>query len=215
MNRTCTLYYASTALILPRADTIDVLDQIVHDQLKLFQLSNSNALPQKIIVYRDGISEGQFQKVLDAEVGRIKSAARRISVDRIKNGLVEYDPKITFIVTQKRHHSRFFFGRDNTDNKGNALPGTVVDTGIVHPDHFEFYLYSHPGLQGTSRPTKYQVCCAAAGQVEVIISSLAFATNQVLYDENKLTSDDFQRLTYHLCHLYARSMRAVSLPPPV
>lgn len=54
-------------------------------------------------------------------------------------------------------HRRFFFDHNNTDRKGNALPGTVIDSGIVHPDNYEFYLYSHAGLQGTSRPTKYQV----------------------------------------------------------
>ncbi|KAG4996968.1 hypothetical protein JHK84_028001 [Glycine max] len=34
----------------------------------------------------------------------------------------------------------------------NILPGTVVDSKICHPTEFDFYLCSHAGIQGTSRP---------------------------------------------------------------
>lgn len=30
---------------------------------------------------------------------------------------------------------------------GNVPPGTTVDTDIVHPDEFDFYLCSHLGIQ--------------------------------------------------------------------
>ena len=35
--------------------------------------------------------------------------------------------------------------------------GTVVDTGITHPTENAFYVTSHAGLKGTSRPTHYHV----------------------------------------------------------
>ncbi|CAN0431400.1 unnamed protein product, partial [Discosporangium mesarthrocarpum] len=47
--------------------------------------------------------------------------------------------------------------RDDQDNSGNVYPGTVVETGICHPVEWDFYLMSHAGLQGTSRPAKYHV----------------------------------------------------------
>ena len=40
---------------------------------------------------------------------------------------------------------------------GNALPGTVVDTVITTASQFDFYLCSHDGVLGTSRPTHYHV----------------------------------------------------------
>lgn len=47
--------------------------------------------------------------------------------------------------------------REDQDNSGNVFPGTVVETGICHPMEWDFYLMSHGGLQGTSRPAKYHV----------------------------------------------------------
>ncbi|KAK0229725.1 argonaute-like protein [Armillaria nabsnona] len=140
--------------------------------------------PERIIVYRDGVSEGQFKEVLDTELAALKAACKALAVDA----------KITFIIVGKRHHIRFFpmeFGP--ADRSENCLAGTVVDRGVGHPTEFDFYLQSHGGLLGTSRPTHYSV----------------------LHDENKMIPDDLQSLTNALCYVYARSTRAVSIPAPV
>ena len=44
-----------------------------------------------------------------------------------------------------------------------AFLGTVVDTGIVHPQDFDFYLNSHAAIQGMQNvkiQTKYDICCS-------------------------------------------------------
>ncbi|KAG4974367.1 hypothetical protein JHK87_031188 [Glycine soja] len=108
----------------------------------------------------------------------------------------DYMPRVTFVVVQKRHHTRLFpaehGSRDQTDKSGNILPGTVVDTQICHPREFDFYLNSHAGIQGTSRPTHYHV----------------------LFDENNFTADELQMLTNNLTYTYARCTRSVSIVPP-
>ncbi|EEC75944.1 hypothetical protein OsI_13042 [Oryza sativa Indica Group] len=62
-----------------------------------------------------------------------------------------YLPPVTFVVVQKRHHTRLFpedhHARDQMDRSRNILPGTVVDTKICHPSEFDFYLCSHSGIQ--------------------------------------------------------------------
>ena len=35
-----------------------------------------------------------------------------------------------------------------------------------------------------------------------------------MYDDNDLSADELQRLTYYLCHLYSRCERSVSYPSP-
>ncbi|KAL6894479.1 hypothetical protein ACP4OV_008577 [Aristida adscensionis] len=144
--------------------------------------------PCRIIFYRDGVSEGQFSQVLLYEMDAIRKACASLQED--------YLPKVTFIVVQKRHHTRLFpenhRARDLTDRSGNILPGTVVDTMICHPSEFDFYLCSHSGIQGTSRPAHYHV----------------------LFDENGFGADELQTLTYNLCYTYARCTRSVSIVPP-
>ncbi|KAG0050114.1 Protein argonaute 12, partial [Gryganskiella cystojenkinii] len=141
--------------------------------------------PERILFYRDGVSEGQFSEVMQTEVPALKEAFKIL-----ERG---YNPKLTFVVVQKRHHARFFpKRRDEADRSGNCQPGTVVDSGIVHPFEFDFYLQSHAGLLGTSRPAHYHV----------------------LKDENNFKADELQEITYKLCHLYARCTRTVSLVPP-
>jgi len=43
------------------------------------------------------------------------------------------------------------------DRSGNCQAGTVVDREVSHPTEFDFYLQSHGGLLGTSRPAHYSV----------------------------------------------------------
>lgn len=61
----------------------------------------------------------------------------------------DYQPKITFLVVQKRHHTRFFPKATDGDRSknNNVLAGTVVDTEIVHPTELDFYLVSHKSIQ--------------------------------------------------------------------
>jgi len=45
----------------------------------------------------------------------------------------EYRPPITFVVVQKRHHTRLFPGRPNEgDRSGNILPGELLCTAQLH-----------------------------------------------------------------------------------
>ncbi|XP_042420508.1 protein argonaute 10-like isoform X2 [Zingiber officinale] len=161
---------------------------MIRDLLKGFYKS-TNEKPKRIIFYRDGVGEGQFNQVLLSEVAAIRLACTSIESD--------YRPGITFIVVQKRHHTRLFpkvhgnQGVSATRN-GNILPGTIVDTKICHPKEFDFYLCSHIANQGTSRPTHHYV----------------------LLDENGFSSNELQTLTNNLCYIYARCTNTVSIVPP-
>jgi len=49
---------------------------MVIDLLQVFARTCGNRLPNRIVFYRDGVDDGQFQKVLDNEVKRLKDACR-------------------------------------------------------------------------------------------------------------------------------------------
>lgn len=138
----------------------------------------------RLLFYRDGVSERQFPKVLEKELSALKEALQEVKIVA----------EVTLIVVPSRHHVRFFPRQNERDTiNGNCPPGTVVDEGVCHPVEFDFYLQSHAGILGTSRPAHYSV----------------------LYDDNNFTPDTLQKFTYHLCYTYARTTRAVSIPAPV
>ncbi|KAL1449782.1 hypothetical protein WDU94_002257 [Cyamophila willieti] len=169
-----------------RVEIIEGLQIFVETQLRFFFQANKRK-PEHIIFYRDGVSEGQFQQVLGAELTAIKRACQAIEPN--------YNPPVTFLVVQKRHHTRFFPTKpqegDGSRNN-NVRPGTIVDTTITHPTDLDFYLVSHASIQGTARPTKYYR----------------------LWDEANLTDDETEEMTYYLCHLFSRCTRSVSYPAP-
>ncbi|XP_078436610.1 protein argonaute MEL1-like [Wolffia australiana] len=174
----------------PRQEIIaDLFESIENSMIRKLLITFYKKVKQKparIIFYRDGVSEGQFNEVLLYEVDAIRKACATLEEN--------YFPRVTFIVVQKRHHTRLFpVDSKDADRSGNVLPGTVVDTGICHPTQFDFYLCSHAGIQGTSRPTHYHV----------------------LYDENNFSADNIQSFTNKLCYTYARCTRSVSVVPPV
>ncbi|KAG0216514.1 hypothetical protein BGX28_000028 [Mortierella sp. GBA30] len=178
-------YAATVRVQTARTETIADLTSMTVDLLKAFY-KGCLRKPERILFYRDGVSEGQFAEVVKTELQALRAACTRLDAN--------YKPLITFVVVQKRHHARFFpIRREEGDRTGNCMPGTVVESTIVHPFEFDFYLQSHAGLQGTSRPAHYYV----------------------LHDDNKFTSDGLQDLSYKLCHLYARCTRVVSMVPPV
>lgn len=170
----------------PRQEMIVDLEDILTEHLKFYGNANKR-LPTKILYYRDGVSDGQFREVLEIEMTAIQNALRRVY------GTTKH-AEVTFIVVQKRHHTRFFptdpkfsDGRNN-----NIVPGTVVDKNIVHPFQNQFFLASHAAIQGVTKPTKY---C-------------------VLRNESNISPDDLQAITYDLCHLFTRCSRSVSYPAP-
>jgi len=172
------------------------------ERLQAFK-ATSKTLPNRVIIYRDGVSEvclgilqtvqctqevsqGQYADVLGEEFrSRVLKAFEKIER--------KYRPKVTIVICGKRHHSRFYpTSAAQKSNNGNTLPGTVQDRGLSSPFLFDFNLQAHSGLQGQVRPTHYVV----------------------IYDENHFNVDVMQQGTHHFSYQYVRATKAVSLVPP-
>lgn len=81
-----------------------------------------NSLPARIIIYRDGVGEGQLQYVYNHEVKAIKEKLQLACAGQREAC------RLTFFVVNKRINTRLFL------QKRNPLPGTIVDSVITLPE---------------------------------------------------------------------------------
>jgi len=165
---------------------ISEMDEMMIERLQLYQKRNNDLLPDRIFMFRDGVSEGQFDTVLREELPLMRKAFDKVYGTGKK-------PTLTITICGKRHHARFYpMKNEEASKNGNTKPGTVVDKGVTDVFRFDYYLQAHNGLQGTVRPTHYSV----------------------IYDENKLQADEIQQGTHTASYHYVRATKAVSLIPP-
>ncbi|GMH01759.1 hypothetical protein Nepgr_003598 [Nepenthes gracilis] len=92
----------------------EILDDFYHEVTKL---------PERIIFFRDGVSETQFHKVLEEELKSIRAGCSKFPC---------YKPLITFAVVQKRHHTRLFPDETHPNCVGFWM---IISTGTVMTHH--------------------------------------------------------------------------------
>lgn len=104
----------------PTVEIISDLESITEEHLRFFN-AKTRCKPEAIIFFRDGVSEGQFEQVRRAEIMAIRSACKKLQRE-------DYEPKITFLVVQKRHHTRLFpmNPRDSEDRNLNVPAGKFI-----------------------------------------------------------------------------------------
>jgi len=192
VDQTLSRYHARAKLQQGRVETIADLREMMVDAIDAFSNANK-CTPNRIIFFRDGVSEGEFSRVLDTEVKAIHDAIREVGEILSKGGKkLGAQPKLTFITVGKRHHLKFF--AQSRDSMDQPPQGLVVDTDVTSPLYPNFYLQSHAGMLGTRKSSHYTI----------------------LHNENELFDADFvQGLAYSLCHQQARATKGVSIPAPV
>lgn len=184
-----------------RKEMVSELDSMLESRLNLWKSQgNHAAFPENLLVYRDGVSEGQYATVLEAELPLLRKACDNLYpvLDR-KKGL----PHITIVIVGKRHHTRFYGTVSETDNRiCNPVCGTVVDRGVTEARNWDFFLQSHKGLQGTARPAHYHV-----------VLDEIFAKREIPRQFNNI-ADVLEDLTLSMCYLFGRATKSVSICPP-
>lgn len=98
-----------------RQEMVEMLREMLKTRLKVYKDSNGE-LPTDILIYRDGVGEGQYKIVLGEELPRLRKACRDMYGQAYVEG--KY-PRISLIVVGKRHHTRFY----RTTAKGQILEG--------------------------------------------------------------------------------------------
>jgi eukaryotic translation initiation factor 2C len=182
-----------------RQEMVSDLDAMFKSRLLLWRERNKS-LPENILVYRDGVSEGQYEIVLDQELPALRSACKAVyPATATKVG----KPHITFIIVGKRHNTRFYpTKKEEADRGGNPVNGTVVDRGVTEARNWDFFLQAHAAIQGTARPAHYYVV------YDQIFRNLKLPA------QFTTAADALEDLTHNMCYLFGRATKAVSICPP-
>lgn len=185
MNKLMTRWFSRAVIQLPQQEIIDSLKHCFCDTLtKYYEINHK--LPERIVIYRDGVGDGRLGMVAEHEVKQLQESLRMFN--KIAGG--EYTPKLTIIIVSKRINIRYF--KQTGKNLINPPPGTVVDHTATRPNWADFYLVSQHVRQGTVSPTHY-----------IAIHGHTF-----------LKPDHLQRLTYKLTHMYYNWPGTVRVPAP-
>ncbi|KAI6171749.1 hypothetical protein M3Y98_00896800 [Aphelenchoides besseyi] len=119
----------------------------------------------------------------------------KYEIPLVRNALKEAGSELIFMVVTKQHSGRFY--PDPIPHGGpiqqNLKPGTVIDKGCVNPYAPEFFLLGHVGRLGTAKMPRYTI----------------------LANDAKMSMDDLQELSYHLCFAHQIISNMTSLPTPV
>ena len=203
IDRNCFQYRAQIKIQeKAKQEMVSSLPDMTTNLLKKWQLVNKS-LPANIIIYRDGVSEGQYDLVLRNELPDIREACRKLyPAPDTKAGL----PRITVAIVGKRHHVRFYATDENSQNTDgrskNPANGTVVDRGVTEARGWEFYLQAHQAIQGTARSAHYY-----------IIHDEIFKNIKIVAPMQN-PADVFEKITHSLSYLFGRATKAVSICPP-
>ncbi|KAL8740517.1 MAG: hypothetical protein Q9184_008478, partial [Pyrenodesmia sp. 2 TL-2023] len=125
-NRTFTRWSGTTRLQEGGVEMVASIGELMSERLRVFGQTNG-FYPKNILIYRDGVSEGQFKTVLREEVSAIEAVCAE-KYGRMNTAM----PKIVVIICGKRHHTRVYpMRKEDADEKHNYNPksGTVVDRG--------------------------------------------------------------------------------------
>nr|XP_055091655.1 piwi-like protein 1 isoform X6 [Symphalangus syndactylus] len=129
-------------------------------------------MPSRIIVYRDGVGDGQLKTLVNYEVPQF--------LDCLKSIGRGYNPRLTVIVVKKRVNARFF--AQSGGRLQNPLPGTVIDVEVTRPEWYDFFIVSQSVRSGSVSPTHYNVIYDNSGLKPDHIQRLTYKLCHIYYN---------------------------------
>lgn len=193
VDSTLSQWPADLRLQESRKEMITDLAGMIKGRLTLYAKKNKGHRPSKVLVYRDGVSEGQYETVVSEEMPQIKRA-----FEETYGGTPM--PQLAIIICGKRHNTRFYpttMDDKVTDPKsGNPRNGTYVDRGVTNGSRlWEFFIQSHHSGLGTARPCHY-----------IVVHDEIFRNTKV---PSPLInpSDHLIKLTHNMCYLWGRATK--------
>lgn len=172
LNKECTRFYCKTEYHDKKAEIMQSLSVLITGALRKYHEVNQ-ANPKKVIVYRDGVGDGQLDVVYNSEKEQIEQAFKNA-------GGVDFKPQLAMVIVKKRINTRFF----KPDNQVlvNPMPGTVVDSYVTKQEWYDFFLVSQSVRQGTVSPTSYNVIFDESGLKPDHIQALTYKLTHLYFN---------------------------------
>jgi len=180
-------YWAQTRVQPPGLSAIQDLGPMVEAAIRQFG-ERHKAPPIQLFYYRDGVSDSEFDTIYQQEYKAIADAYQRTGIKNFQ---------CMFLFVTKRHHIRFFpmSEQDHGGRTKNLPAGWVANNSIASPlCKGDFWLLSHAGILGTSRPSHY-----------------VLMHNDFPFMQQK----EVEELSYYLCHIHQGASCSVSIPTPI
>nr|XP_033813092.1 piwi-like protein 1 isoform X1 [Geotrypetes seraphini]XP_033813093.1 piwi-like protein 1 isoform X1 [Geotrypetes seraphini]XP_033813094.1 piwi-like protein 1 isoform X1 [Geotrypetes seraphini]XP_033813095.1 piwi-like protein 1 isoform X1 [Geotrypetes seraphini]XP_033813096.1 piwi-like protein 1 isoform X1 [Geotrypetes seraphini] len=132
----------------------------------------NDSMPTRIIVYRDGVGDGQLKTLVNYEVPQFLDCLKSVGKD--------YNPRLTVIVVKKRVNARFF--AEVGGRLQNPPPGTIIDVEVTRPEWYDFFIVSQAVKVGSVSPTHYNVVYDSSGLKPDHIQRLTYKLCHVYYN---------------------------------
>ncbi|XP_076473109.1 piwi-like protein 1 [Babylonia areolata] len=169
ISKDFTRYHSTVTFQTSHVELLNQLQSCVTSCINAYRRSNG-AAPEKVIVFRDGVGDGQLHLVHDHEIPQIKTAVGKA--------------KLSFVVVKKRTNARFFRevqGASSTSHV-NPGPGTVIDDVATKPTWYDFFLVAQSVRQGTVTPTHYNVILDELSMLPDYYQRLAYKLTHMYYN---------------------------------
>lgn len=219
-----------------RQEMVDDLTEMLKTHLDHWlRIGKHSQLPENILVYRDGVSEGQYDDVLKKELPLLRAACQaKYSADLVSHPFhvtvsfllpllnvqltsippqtKENLPRITIIIVGKRHHTRFFPTQDKdmdtnpTNGKGSSnLKPGTVVDRGVTEEGMWDFFLQSHAVLQGTGRPAHYVVV-----LDEIFRARAGKNLQAMAN----VANEVEKLTQALCYSYSRATKAVSLCTP-
>lgn len=233
-------YPGSMRLQLNRQEFIGDLRDMVKERLIDWAVKHQNILPANMLMYRDGVSESQYEIVRDGEIPQLQDAFNDAYEHLNPNRSAKSNPpkfKLTFVVVGKRHNTRFFTDNKTQDNSflsdvsaADAMDDTYQglqkeedqifkekldrDRKVIRDKYTRVNHNIKPGFvvdKVITHPYREDFFLQSHMPLKGTGRSAHYF---VLTNQMRLNSDELQRVTHALCYIYARATKGVSYCAP-
>ncbi|KAF7464635.1 hypothetical protein GHT09_006330 [Marmota monax] len=213
----------SRCILQKTTDIADCLKVFMTGALNKWYKHN-HSLPARIIVYRDGVGDGQLKTIVEYEVPQLLSSVTESSsnISVFYSEILYFnlkDKTTTKTKTAKLHELVLvdFFLFFSSVVPSCRLSVIVVRKKCMPRFFTEMnHTVQNPPL-GTvvdaeaTRPKWYDFYLISQTACRGTVSPTYY---NVIYDDNCLKPDHMQRLTFKLCHLYYNWQGLISIPAP-